>query len=193
MAEKNKKFNDLQDVYNAVYYHWQEGEGMGLMEALEIAHELGEKHAAEDQDTWTLLDHTQPIDYEALDGCEAKCVHDDIGTLFGTLNYRGVAFPMQDARSWSDPQIQPSIWCLVMRQAWDGEEGWKLYVKGELPLRKRTADELPFGTEFIASNGLRHVRVLGDLVQKIETGLLCTAKDLEVSEVLGMYGQKESE
>lgn len=158
---------------------------------------LGKAQATNEQEAWTLLDHKQPIDYEKLDGHEAKCVHDDVGTLLGALNYRGAAFPMQDARSWSNPQIQPSIWCLVMRQAWDGEEGWKLYVKGELPLRKRTADELPFGTLFTANfRGQKNefVRIAGEKIQFLNGKQTTTyANDYEVIEVLGMYGQKESE
>lgn len=37
----------------------------------------------------------------------------------------------------------------AFNQAWRGKDGWALWVEGEIPLRRKTADQLEVGTYFL--------------------------------------------
>ena len=91
----------------------------------------------------------------------------------------------------------------AFRNAWGGKAGWTLWLDGEIPMRKQTADALPFGTEFRGKqesrtlDGVsRYVRVAGNSAQNLDWNLGNSneyAPHITVYEVIGMYGQKESE
>ncbi|WP_237692937.1 hypothetical protein [Rothia nasimurium] len=88
------------------------------------------------------------IDWEKLDGLEAKCVHPDLGVLTYKLERDG-SFPPAKYSAWYKTDC-PSIWLEALIKSWLGRGGWSLWIKGELPLRKLTADQLEPGTCFRA-------------------------------------------
>lgn len=88
------------------------------------------------------------IDWERLDGTEAKCVHPELGTLTHRLE-RNDSYRADKLSGWGKPGI-PAGWMGAFVNAWGGDYGWSLWVKGDLPLRKLTADQLEPGTCFAA-------------------------------------------
>lgn len=91
------------------------------------------------------------IDWEKLDGLEAKCVHPQLGTLTHKL-VRDQPEPPKSWVGWGDTDSAISHWDTVFECAWQGSSGWALYIKGDLPLRKLTADQLEPGTCFSGSH-----------------------------------------
>lgn len=97
------------------------------------------------------------VDWERLDGLEAKCVHPELGALTYKME-RNIHFSMGSSSGWCASD-RPRMWDTALYNSWHGEGGWSLWVKGDLPLRKRTADELEPGTCFRARfkrNGTEH-------------------------------------
>lgn len=86
------------------------------------------------------------IDWEQLDGLEAKCVHPDMGTLTRNLARRK-GFSEETANGWCQFG-ENTVWEVALPSGWYGLHGWSLWVKGDLPLRKLTADQLKPGTYF---------------------------------------------
>lgn len=98
------------------------------------------------------------IDWDALDGIEAKCVHPEIGILTSKLDRDPIELELEKAEAWFTNKADVA-WGSALLQAWRCADGWSLWVKGDLPLRKRTADELEPGTCFRARfkrNGTEH-------------------------------------
>lgn len=98
------------------------------------------------------------IDWERLEGVEAKCVHPELGTLTHKME-RDPQFPPHGWAGWGTQGTELNHWDTIFECAWGGSCGWSLWVKGDLPLRKRTADELEPGTCFRArykKNGETH-------------------------------------
>lgn len=93
------------------------------------------------------------IDWEKLDGLEAKCVHPEQGTLTHKLERDG-RFPPAKYSAWYKTDC-PSIWLEALIKSWPGLGGWSLYIKGDIPLRKQTADQLAPGTCFRALYQMR--------------------------------------
>lgn len=87
------------------------------------------------------------IDWERLDGVEAKCVHPDMGTLTYTMK-RDQPEPANTIHGWNTRESM--VWEWAFELAWQKADGWSLWVKGDLPLRKLTADQLEPGTIFEA-------------------------------------------
>lgn len=100
--------------------------------------------------TQAIQDGTR-IDWEKLDKLVAKCVHPDIGTLTHYME-RDTAYPINVSGGWvssiSEEQMWVDGWGYALQIAWEGEGGWSLWVEGEIPVKKRTADELEPGTCF---------------------------------------------
>lgn len=97
------------------------------------------------------------IDWAALDGLEAKCVHPELGVLTYKLERDG-RFPPAKYSAWYKTGC-PTIWLEALINSWYGRNGWSLWVKGDVPLRKQTADQLAPGTCFRAryeKNGETH-------------------------------------
>lgn len=98
------------------------------------------------------------IDWGALDGLEAQCVHPEMGALTYKLE-RDKHFSIYSSIGWCAASERPIAWGHVLYFAWTGEGDWSLWVKGDIPLRKRTADQLEPGTCFRArykKNGETH-------------------------------------
>ena len=83
-----------------------------------------------------------PIDYEKLDGLKVQCVNPDIDTLRGKL-VRDDVWPADSASGWVVHGMG-----ITDITAWHGDNGWTLWVEGEVPLIRKTADQLEPGTEF---------------------------------------------
>lgn len=99
------------------------------------------------------------IDWEQLDGLEAKCVHPELGSMTHKLERTPHDGGEASVYYYWTLQSVTSPWELALSKSWNGLAGWSLWVKGELPLRKRTADELVPGTCFRArykKNGETH-------------------------------------
>lgn len=87
-----------------------------------------------------------PIDYEKLDGLKVLCVNPDVGNLRGVLTRRGRLKPDSSDAWWDDDSTASYINALY--DGWRGKEGWTLWVEGEVPLRRKTADQLDYYTYF---------------------------------------------
>lgn len=85
------------------------------------------------------------IDWEKLDGLVAKCMHPEMGTLTHAMRREEPGAPY----TYMGCDVSESIvWEWSFELAWQGASGWSLWVEGELPVKKRTADELEPGTCF---------------------------------------------
>lgn len=87
----------------------------------------------------------EPIDWERLDGREVQCVKSGAETLKGKLE-RDNLMPSDFASGWQVYGVG-----LVYITAWHGRDGWTLWVEGEIPLVRKTADQLEVGTYFLGN------------------------------------------
>ena len=133
------------------------------------------------------------IDWDALDGMEAKCVHPELGTLTYKLE-RDEKYTIDSVIGWYKSDYN-STWSRGLGSAWCGHDGWSLWVKGDLPMRKLTADQLEPGTIFEAVltdeeefGPATLLRVDAGIIdtgdwQALDVDLTC----IEVSRVLGTF------
>lgn len=88
----------------------------------------------------------EPIDWEKLDGLKVQCVNPELGALRGKLERVSLYYPFSATAWWKDDSDRAYI--EAFNQAWRGKDGWSLWVEGEIPLRRKTADQLKVGTYF---------------------------------------------
>lgn len=96
----------------------------------------------------------EPIDYEKLDGLVAKCVHPTLGNLLYPLEVDGNGRKViwkNEGNFWFTTN-GGSVWAEALSAAWHGQKGWTLWVEGEIPLRRKTADQLGVGTYFLGQS-----------------------------------------
>ncbi len=180
--------NNEYPLKDFLYFIANSGSDMAM---LTKAYDLGKEHALADPGDWHNLTGAikagEPIDFEKLDGrkirlTKGQAVVEDV--LEQNNNYRLYSYH----GGWK---------CSVFKYfapAWHGEDDWTLWVDGEIPMRKQTADTLPFGTSFKDSHGHEYVVVAHGRVQALYGNCNVTpAKNIVVNEIFGMYGQKESE
>lgn len=161
---------------------------------VELAYDLGKKHAQGDAGDWYNLSASisagEPIDWEKLDGRRVKFTN-------GKTSIEDIL--ERDEENCSD---SPGGWNCTsftsFMHSWRGDLSWTLYLDGEIPMKKQTAEQLPFGTHFRGvfeknSSVYEFVKVANDHIQSLQTGRALPSGDVEVVEVLGMYGEKESE
>ena len=173
----------------------------------EKAYDLGKKHAQADTGDWRNLTKAiadgEPIDWEKLDGRKMRMMHEDGRDIRGykmCIRYQG---KLDEIGGWITDKCISGHRPVEFELAWAGGRGWTLWLDGEIPMRKQTADQLPFGTEFrgkqegrTLTGVSRYVRVAGNSAQNLDRGLGSAneyARNITVYEVIGMYGQKESE
>lgn len=88
----------------------------------------------------------EPIDWARLDGLKTQCVNPELGALRGKLERVSLYYPFTATAWWKDDSDRAYI--EAFNQAWRGKDGWALWVEGEIPLRRKTADQLKVGTYF---------------------------------------------
>lgn len=134
--------------------------GWAREKAYELGHDAGywkgyEAGKSEQSDPLThysnltsAIKDNEPIDWERLDGLNVKCVNPGLmGELHGTLK-RDPNCSIERAVGWWNGDVD-RVYTSALRYAWDGDNGWTLYVEGEIPLRRKTADQLKVGTYFL--------------------------------------------
>ena len=140
---------------------------------------------------WTLFKPSDDLDYEALDGREAKLVHKDGAELTFTMHRDILRLPADMPSGWAAPKHTG----VAFLAGWHGDDGWKLYIKGDLPTKRVTADTLEPGTGFagVAPNGSSYhslIRIISaqgkPLVLSTSSIEYFKAKEVEVSEVYGI-------
>lgn len=89
------------------------------------------------------------IDWSQLDGREVIAKHKTLGSLQCKLERDG-AFKEDHPLGWWNPDSLSGVstWGHAMQDAWRGSNGWTLWIKGEVPIKKRMASELPPLTHF---------------------------------------------
>lgn len=92
------------------------------------------------------FDDTSRVDFERLNGRAAMCINQEVGILRGHL-HRDEAYPPDDYYGWYSDDAQ-SAWVECLKDAWSGENGWALYVEGDIPIKPKTAKELESGMCF---------------------------------------------
>ena len=89
----------------------------------------------------------EPIDWERLDGRKAKCVSSDGVTVTYKLE-RDPAYLLEVFEGWYTSD-SARAWEVSLEESWNGETGWALWIEGEVPLRRKTADQLELYTYFL--------------------------------------------
>lgn len=93
----------------------------------------------------------EPIDWERLDGLNVKCVNPELrGELHGTLK-RDDEITAEHCGAWWNGRMD-ECYTTALWSGWNDKHGWTLWVKGEIPLRRKTADQLKVGTYFLGKN-----------------------------------------
>lgn len=87
------------------------------------------------------------IDWPNLDGRMTKCVHREIGTLTGKLERENFETLLSVGESWFTNKTDLA-WGSSIMEAWLGNYGWSLWLEGEIPLKRKTAETLLPGTIF---------------------------------------------
>ena len=96
-----------------------------------------------------------PIDWEKLDKLKVQCVKPGVGTLRGTLERNESRTADYHAGWWS--KDADSLYRSAFIYGWTGYDGWTLWVEGEIPLIRKTADQLEVGTYFLGELGGRSI------------------------------------
>ena len=92
----------------------------------------------------------EPIDYEKLEGRFAKCVHPELPNPFpiGNLQVHHRS-ELRTPTGWREViDSLGSVRRHVLLHSWWGEFDWSLWVEGDIPMRRKTADQLEVGTYF---------------------------------------------
>lgn len=82
----------------------------------------------------------EPIDWERLDGLKVQCDNPDVGTLEGELERRESAESDSPNGWWKSGRDY--IYVNALTEAWCDEDGWTLWIEGDIPLVRKTADQL---------------------------------------------------
>lgn len=90
----------------------------------------------------------EPIDWEKLDGKKVQCVNPELrGEIHGTLK-RNAEANAGLSGAWRSRDMD-EVYNAALWAGWRGKRGWSLYIEGEIPLRRKTADRLKVGTYFL--------------------------------------------
>lgn len=172
------------------------GEGWGRRHAYQVGYEAGKAEQLDPLAGYSSLTAAisagEPIDYEKLDGLKVQCVNPDIGTHRGKL-VRDDVWPADSASGWVVYGMG-----ITDITAWHGDNGWTLWVEGEVPLIRKTADQLEPGTEFYGvlktsePDGVAPellLRTQGHVLHLDDyTFSQMSPRHFEVVTVVGMYG-----
>ena len=136
------------------------GEGMYRRHAYDLGHEAGYAKCLADRadqadqsdpldgysNLTAAISAGEPIDYEKLDGLKVQCVNPDVGESRGVLKRDYECFVNHVDGWWVGGM--DSSYVEAFCSAWDDRHGWTLWIEGEIPLRRKTADQLEVGTYF---------------------------------------------
>lgn len=142
------------------------GEGTNRRRVYDLGHETGYAKCLADQanplagysNLTEAIKAVDPIDYEKLDGLKVRLVHPEMGTLHGTLNRDKRCAP-DSFYGWWDGETD-SVYIRALCPAWSGTYGWTLWIEGEIPLIRKTADQLEIGTYFLGKLGGRSIDLM---------------------------------
>lgn len=125
--------------------------GSGRRHAYKVGYEAGKAEQADSLEGYSNLTEAirtgKSIDWEKMKGVKVKCVNHIIGTLRGELK-RNTAWSENGVAGWYKRDMDPS-YVNAFVSAWGGEDGWTLWVEGDIPLIRKTADQLKVGTYFL--------------------------------------------
>ena len=93
----------------------------------------------------------EPIDWEKLNGLNVKCVNSGIATVAGVLVRKRES--SEDLYTGWCSVGMDDVYLTALSRAWNGFDGWTLWLEGEIPLRRKTADQLEVGTYFRGESG----------------------------------------
>ena len=88
----------------------------------------------------------EPIDWAKLDGKKVQCDNPDVGTNRGELG-RNETYTSERSAGWFYKSMDKT-YVRSLIDAWRGDDGLTLWVEGEIPLARKTADQLEVGTYF---------------------------------------------
>ena len=88
----------------------------------------------------------EPIDWAKLDGKKVQCDNPDVGTNRGELG-RNETYTSERSAGWFYKSMDKT-YVRSLIDAWRGNHGWTLWVEGEIPLIRKTADQLDYYTYF---------------------------------------------
>lgn len=88
-----------------------------------------------------------PIDYEKLDGMNVHCVNPDAGGLHWKL-VRNKLRPADIPAGWRREDAN-NLHVTAFVYSWTDSYGWSLWVEGDIPLIRKTADQLELYTYFL--------------------------------------------
>lgn len=143
------------------------GDGMNRRRAYDLGHEAGYAKCLADtadplegySNLTEAISAGEPIDYEKLEGRFAKCVHPELPNPFpiGNLQVHNES-ELRTPTGWREPiDSFGTVRRYALMHSWWGDYDWTLWVEGDIPMRRKTADQLPVTTFFkgrrVGTNG----------------------------------------
>ena len=124
---------------------------IGCARGYQSGYEAGKAEQADSLEGFSNLTEAikagDPIDYEKLDGLNVHCVNPDVGGLHWKL-VRNKLRPAGIPAGWRREDAN-NLNVTAFVYSWTGSYGWSLWIEGEIPLVRKTADQLEVGTYFL--------------------------------------------
>lgn len=119
--------------------------------ALALGFEQGKRNSLDSVEGYSNMTEAlkagKSIDWAKLDGLGTKCVNKTVGTVVGMMD-RNVCSSIDEAKGWWSSGMD-GIYIEAFCTAWESKGGWTLWIEGEVPLIRKTADQLKVGTYFL--------------------------------------------
>ena len=170
-----------------------------MREMVRDAYDLGRENAKLEANVDTkwhnltkAIADSEPIDWEKLDGVPAKSVHESGAEFLHRLSRKEGVGITSLPKMWVDDK-SPFYWNDALEHGWRGIGNWTLYIDGEIPMKKKTADELPLAMCFSGKHE-SHSEPTTWIVLDNEMGKVCIAPfidgaiDASKVEVIEEYG-----
>ena len=148
-------------------------------------------YPADENAGWTLFKPSDDIDYNALEGREAKLVHESGSELTFTMRKKIDGYRYDDPSDWDTPNYTRQVFFA----GWNSYRGWHLYIKGDLPTKKIMADTLEPGMGFdgMGPDGFTYDKLIyytyptgvSEVISTI-IGRKFKSSEVEVTEVYGI-------
>lgn len=124
---------------------------IGCARGYQVGYEAGKAETADPLEGFSNLTvaikDNEPIDWERLDGLKVQCVKPGVGTLHWKL-VRNKLRPADIPAGWWREGAD-SLYRSAFVYSWTSSYGWSLWVEGDIPLVRKTADQLEVGTYFL--------------------------------------------